>query len=245
MIPAQTRSHIVLSQDESCNFLSLHLRAQRPFILVRYGDGALECMAGKKGATCDREQYSEALGRGLRVAWEKVIGWHSTFVGNWSSASFSLTNSHHTAYEAEYTELLAGHRPTFLHFESLLLMRRSEALVNFYKTVQADSRRKLYMGPAGHVGAAKMLGADHLITPMGGVLPAVGKIRDELTERDFDVLLWGAGMASYIPVVQHWEFHRDRTYINLGSAMDPLFTGKTRIVQLSAREAREMFKELL
>ena len=67
----------------------------------------------------------------------------------------------------------------------------------------------------------------------------------------FDVLLWAAGMAGTIPVVRLWEKFPSRTYINLGSAMDPLTRsatepkGYTRSGQLSHARAKEFFRELL
>ena len=167
------------------------------------------------------------------------------YVGDWLSASFDAT-SIYARYEQHYAELIGDGKPTFLHFESLLLMRESQALLDFYRTVKADTRRKLYMGPAANAAAAKMLGAEHLVTPMTGLFDECPRLTHELFSRDFDVLLYGAGMAGNIPAICCWEEFPERTYVNLGSALDPLFMGrKTRMQQILPLKARIFFRSLL
>ena len=81
---------------------------------------------------------------------------------------------------------------------------------------------------------------------MKGLLDQVDRITEELMKFPFQILLYGAGMAGNIAAVKCWERFPDRTYINLGSALDPLFNAhQTRSQQLSHADARELFKELL
>ena len=235
------------SADESATILAAKLRAREPFFFVLFGDGAIECMSHRKGMTCDREPYTEALGAELLVAWLmlKCRSGGRVLVGDWQSASFD-GSSEHARYAEEYALMLEGWQPEMLHFESLLLMRESAALVDFYRAVKEDPRKKLYMGPVECGGAAKMLGAEHLPTPMHDLFGHVGRLTRELERKPFDVLLYGAGMAGNIPAVRSWVAHPERTYINLGSGIDPLFFGrKTRRQQISPERARVLFKELL
>lgn len=234
------------SADESAAFLAGKLRAQEPFFFVRYGDGALECMMHHRGMTCDREFYTEKLAAELWTAWQVLSRGQNVFVGDWLSASFDA-GSLHARYEWDYAKLLGKWKPEFLHFEALLLMRESAELVDFYRAVKEDPRKKLYMGPVECRGAAAMLGAEHLVTPMHDLLGHVDRLTKELEQREFDVLLYGAGMAGNIPAVRNWWKHQQhRTYINLGSAMDVLFMRhKTRRQQISPERARVLFKELL
>lgn len=234
------------SADESATILAAKLRAREPFFFVRFGDGAIECMSHRKGMTCDREPYTEALGAELLVAWLmlKCRSGGRVLVGDWQSASFD-GSSEHARYAEEYALMLEGWQPEMLHFESLLLMRESAALVDFYRAVKEDPRKKLFLGPVECGGAAKMLGAEHLPTPMHDLFRHIDRLTHELQRKPFDVLLYGAGMAGNIPAVRSWVAHPERTYINLGSAMDPLFRGKSRRQQISPERARVLFKELL
>ncbi len=230
--------------DQSAVFMKILLEKQQPFMYLRYGDGALECINGLgRGRTCDGEVYSPELAAGMQQAWDACVGKPNVYVGDWLSASFGTNRS--TEYRAEYAALIGDKKPNFLHFEALLLTRQSEALLNFYKAVAADKRRKLYIGPHEHGPAADILGCQHYITSMGGLLPRVDDIERSLGCINFDVLFWAAGMAGTIPVVKTWQRFPDRTYINLGSAMDPLTRGKTRSGQLTQVQAARFLHDLL
>jgi SAM-dependent methyltransferase len=237
-----------LTEDESAALLTGKLHRQEPFLFLRYGDGALECINGGllgQGHTCDGEQYAPDLGRALQDAWDRCIQGPNVYVGDWLSADFSHDRS--TEYRAQYAKLIGNAKPNWLNFGCLLVGRESGALLDFYRAVKADPRRKVYLGPAEHAPAAKMLGCEHVITPMRDLFACVDSIYEKLA-RDpfgFDILLWAAGMAGTIPVVKLWEKFPGRTYINLGSAMDPLTRGYTRSGQLTKARALEFFRELL
>jgi hypothetical protein len=231
-----------LCPDKSAAVLTEKIRRRERFFYLRYGDGALECMNRVTGQTCDGETYSPELGGELRRAWEVAVRGREVYIGDWLSASFD-PQTHWTRYDEFYLASLGNALPKMLHFEALLLMRTSTALVDFYRSVKEDSRRKLFMGPAGNAGAAAMLGAEFLETPMGDL--RIHALTESLAARTFDVLLYGAGMAGNIPVVRCWERWPERTYVHLGSAMDPLFRGRTRSQQIAPEEARTLFKDLL
>lgn len=235
----------MLTADESAVILTTKVRAGLPFFFVRYGDGALECLAGRDSMTRDGERYSLPLGDQLADCWRALMQRPElVYVGDWQAASFD-EKTEHSRYPEQYEAMFEGANPTRIHFEALLLMRNSPELVGFYRAVKQDTRRKLFMGPAWNAGAAKMLGADFLETPTHDLLSHADRLLAELRERPFDVLLYGAGMAGNIPAIRCWELHPERTFINLGSAMDCLFHHRTRNQQLSTAEARQMFKELL
>ena len=229
--------------DQSAEILTYRLIGQEPFIFVRYGDGALECIAGKTGGTCDGELYSKLLAEDLVRCWNLLFTRpEQVVIGHWLSASFD-ERSVSNRYESEYQALISqapntGTNPTFIHFESLLLMRDSVELVNFYKAVRNDKRKKLLMGPATWMPAADVLNTAFYGIPVIKDLHALkDEIRIGLDIRDFDVLLYGAGMAGNIPVIDHWNANPEKTYINLGSALDPLYRGRTRKQQLDYSSA--------
>lgn len=232
-----------LTAAASAQLLTAKLKAGEPFLHLRYGDGALECMAGHPGGTRDGERYTPELARALREAWDCAVG-PNVFVGDWLSASFDESSAH-AVYNDQYERLVGDSSlRSWIHFEALLLMPETQALMRFYRTLKDDRRKKLVMGPM--LGVAKMLGAKYLATPMRPDLHAYfvnGAPR--LWDRDFDVLIYGAGMAAQPHVVECWRRHPERTYINLGSGLDPLFRGQTRQQQIPVRRARLIFKGLM
>ncbi len=234
-----------LSADQTAALFAAKLRAREQFFFIRYGDGAIECIHERgRGRTCDGEKYSGQLGDALLDSWDRVLdNGAGVHVGDWLSASFD--GDYSSAYEIEYRELLSDRHPVMVHFEGLLLMRESAALVDFYRAVREDPRPKLFMGPRANAGAAGLLGADFLEVPMVDLFARVGDITHELRRHPFEILLWGAGMAGTIPAERIFAEHPDRTFINLGSALDPLFRGKSRSQQISPARARALFGELL
>jgi hypothetical protein len=231
--------------DESALILIDYLKRREPFFFIRYGDGALECIFdASKRKTCDGEVYTDELGRALMIAWARLSGSEATvFAGDWQSASFGGGSGNN--YELDRWKALSDNVPfRWIHFEALLLMRESAALVDFYRTVRADRRRKVYMGP--HAAAARLLRAFHLPTPMvPNLLEQREKLVAGLDAFEPEVVLFGAGMAGHVVAVDSWERDRSRTFISLGSALDPLFGNKSRSQQLGAAVLRKMFRGML
>lgn len=242
MPETKLKRYTSLDADQSAHRMAKMLRDRVPFFYLRFGDGALECISGHKGRTCDGERYSPELGVELLRAWVAASRGQNVYLGDWLSASFSGPKDQ-TRYESLYETLIGSARPKFLHFEALLLMRQSEALLDFYRAVKRDPRKKLLMGPKENAGAANMLGAEFLEVPMNNLFECRANILGQLFAREFDVLLYGAGMAGNIPVARCWEQYPNRTYIHLGSALDPLFRGRSRQQQLQPNVARKLFAE--
>lgn len=244
-------SGLMGNADASAIKLTTLLRARVPFIYVRYGDGALECIRGKIGRTCDGEIYSNGLANELIRCWNLLFSRNNVYIGHWFSAKFDSV-SPRGMYREDYENLIHiasemySHRPNWIHFEALLLMRISQSLKEFYITVRNDKRRKLLMGPKEWAPAAKVLDTDFYEIPVSSTLFSshLDDIRLELDTRQFDVLLYGAGMAGNIPVIDHWNALPEKTYINLGSALDPIYRGRTRRQQITAEQAQAFFRSV-
>ncbi len=240
MTPVQQQ--IVPTEDESVQVLTHRLERNLPFFYLRYGDGALECMHGCTGGTCDGEQYSPELGNAIRNAWQLALKNPNLYLGDWRTAYFDY---HYTGlYPEQYSALLAesDHELNLLHFEALY-MRESPALLDFYRAIKNDSRRKLYMGPAGNIGAATMLNAAHLVTPMGNL--SIEALTTMLCGSHADIVLFGAGLAGMVAAIQCAFKFPDRTYIHVGAALDPLFRGPSRSRHIPRSQARALFLGLL
>lgn len=240
----------MFNPDQSAVILTVQLEKQCPFIYVRFGDGALECINGKIGRTCDGEIYSDALGLELTRVWNLLFKKRNVYIGDWFSASFN-SKSPNGLYEFEYNRLVKSaltqkdaRQPHWLHFEALLFMRTTPLLLNFYKAIRNDNRKKLLMGPKEWYPASKILKTDFLEIPVSPTLfyNHLEELKQELALRDFDVLLYGAGMAGNIPVIDHWNAMPEKTYINLGSALDPMYRGRTRQQQIASENAVKYFQ---
>ncbi len=233
-----------LDQDETADLFARKLRRREQFAFVRYGDGAIECINRLgRGRTIDGENYSPQLGKALKLAWRQFMECRNVYVGDWLSASFG--NDRATEYREQYASLIGNRKPSFVHFEGLLLMRTSEALADFYRAARVDPRRKLYMGPAECGPGAELLGARFFEVPMQMLFEQIRPIIARLQQIDFDVFYWGAGMSGSIAAGELLENFPSRTFVNLGSALDPLYRGTTRKTQLSKADAVALLGDLL
>lgn len=234
-----------LTADESADFLRLALKAHIPFFFTKYGDGALELLNGLGSRTCDHERYTPELRDALEDSWQRLQGFEHLYLGDWLSARFDEEGT--GRYEDLYAMFTAGCGPVWLNYSALLLDRETPELRSFYRALKEDTRRKVLMGPREWAQAKRFLGADiHIVTPMGGVFPHIDQLREQIFKAEPEILLYGAGMAGTIPVIDHWwENSGDVTYINLGSALDAIYRGPSRKQALPQIKARHLMKGLL
>lgn len=228
--------------------MRLSLKAQIPFFFTKYGDGALQCINGIGTRTRDGEVYSSHLARELLRTWAMLKDRHKRlYLADWFSARFDAKQT--GLHEAEYLDFVKGCNPTWLNYEAVLIDRQTQPLISFYETLKRDPRRKVIMGPAEWLPAVKMLNADGIIvTPMGGVFEVRDFLLEQLVKTRPEIVLYGAGMAGTIPVIDHWGMlgmFTGATYISLGSALDPLFRCQSRIDQLPMHQAQRAFRHLL
>ncbi len=233
--------------DESALVLTRDTEARVPFYFIKLGDGAIECVNGYGKGTCDGEKYTPALAAELTRALKTLGMHHRLYVGDWMTAAFE-SHTERTRYAAEYGKLMSHvtvHR--WLSFDCLLLMRESAELLGFYRSVRNDARRKLLLGPSAWEPVARLLECNFLGLPvMHNLLDLVPQITDELIRQDFDVLLYGAGLAGHVSVIDCWTKHPDRTYVNVGSAFDPATArGRSRTQQISTHRAKAFLDKVL
>ena len=231
--------------DGDCAILTQMLANRQAFSYWRFGDGALECMFNRLGKTADGEVYSEAMGADLRSAinalTRKRLDNASVMIGDWATATNGSAPNYVDVWNGLFGDVPASR---LVHFEALLLNRRSKELFEFYRAVKEDDRRKVILGAPDNVDALDMLRSAYVCAPivpyqrLDVLISTVAKI-------PFDVLLFGAGMAGLLVAFWFWQRHPERTYIHLGSALDPLWRGNTRGGQLSKASARDFLKELL
>lgn len=228
--------------DDAADRLARHLRQGTPFGYWRLGDGAIECMSGRRACTCDGEWYNQQMGSDVANAIDDISKDSAQLIGDWETA----VNGSDPAHVDKWVKYFAKVPPRrTVHFEALLLNRQTRSLYDFYADVKADPRRKLVMGAEFNRPAAKMLNAEYLAVPLVDLYSCFAAVEKRLQDAEYDVLLFGAGIAGMLLAVGEWRKFPKRTYIHLGSALDPLFKGKTRSGQLSMAEARKFMGGLL
>lgn len=235
-----------LNADESVELLTKKILAREPFYFTKYGDGAIECIfgVGSGKQTCDLEVYTPHLAVQLKAAWDSLVSAPNVYVGDWLSADFN--GNYTSAYPEYYQKMLGTAKPVMLHFECVLLHRRSLSLAAFYRTLKHIDAKKVMIGPKEMQQAAIDLNCFKFIeTPMVDLYNNLDSIERKLLADPFDIVLYGTGMAGNIPITNVWKKHPDRTYINLGSALDPVYRGKTRTAQLPLHEIRKLMNGIL
>jgi hypothetical protein len=228
-----------MTADQGAATLAGYLRQRRPFFFARIGDGAIECLQGRKGQTCDGERYSLELAAELRKAIDALKSGGAIF-GDWRTA----VAGSEPKYVPEWEKLIEPAGRELLNYESLLLMRQSEPLVDFYRAARNDSRKKMYIGRDAVEAVATLDCRRGIVTSMKLDLEGTRLLIEDIRWESPSVILFGAGMAGLIAVVKYWQENPGVTCIHLGSALDPLFR-QSRQRQLPMKVARAMFKELL
>jgi len=235
-----------MTPDNSASIMTEYLIDNLPFFYLRYGDGALECI-NKLGAgkTCDGEVYSDELAKALLQGWDIAMKGKNVFIGDWLSTSFDYGQNTSNSYTEEYRQLIGQNRLNMLHFDALTL-RQSDVLLNFYYALKHSKRRKLYLGPGSHKDVTSLLNVEHYPVPIvHNLFNRIDLLTGVLKSSTCDIILFAAGMAGAIAALRCFKEFPNKTYIHLGSALDPLYRGRTRGHQLSPKDAKELFTKLV
>ena len=204
-------------RSELLAILTAAVRAGTPISFVKRGDGEEFCMAGERGENCDGHPYSAELGAALKEAFAFLEKRPDVFVAPWCD-------------QERYQVLL--------HIVGVDI----GATVAFWKAVGESARPKVFVGPARLEGAARMLGADHVVVPLQNAFSRYEAIRGELLARAKPrvIFVFCAGMPAKAWIAEVLQACRGASCIDAGSAFDPLFAGNTRTGQLDER-ARELY----
>lgn len=245
------------NQDQSAVILTEALRSGEPFCYSKWGDGGIECLhqINKFDRTCDGElAWSDddqaAVARAGWRTMRQAAARYTVYLGDWMTASDFGPNNEQK-HESEYYSMLAGANFIKLHYECLLLMRLTPALLDFYRAVKEDRRKKVLV-TSSIVGAAMMLDADLIRIPCpqeygnDTSVSIARRVVDQIQDSGAEVVLFAAGgVTQYAQSFLFDEGQSNLTSITLGSGLDPLFLGRTRSVQIEMRAARDYFREML
>lgn len=261
---------MTLGLEESTSFLTNKLKNKEPFVFVKFGDGDLYWMAQNPVAIAGGETYRPGIDEELRKAADTLRRLPYVYFGDQlTCASGPYLESEQTVFIKQSLEKngipfqleeFAGEHVSmqtivpderWLHFECLLLHRKSAELLEFYRAVKLDGRLKAFIGNWKLTASGIMLNANsslHSVVHENNAHAEKHRIASLVrfyTEAYWDILLLSAGRASKLIAAALAPQFPNRTIIELGSALDPLFIGRTRGEQLDPEVAREFFKDLL
>ena len=231
-----------MTADQTAILFAAKLRAREPFVHIRYGDADFAWMMGGTGHTCDQEFPRPGIADELARAWEQLWARPDFYLGDIETFRTPATD----AIRAYAARLLVGRDPSRLvHTEALLIHRLTPELLWFYQTLREDPRRKLLVSAGRTAAGAAMLDARHVEVDATRANTAVAETIGRIEAADWDILLTCCGRASKLIAGELSERHPDRTIIELGSGLDPLFVGQTRSEQVPMSKARSYFRDLL
>jgi hypothetical protein len=226
------------SADESVKFLTQKLKNREPFVFTKFGDGDLFWMRGEPVAIAGGETYRDGINDELVDAASILESLSHTWFGN------QLTCGSGPYLPIEQAMYVRTSR--WLHFECLLIHRLSPELLEFYRVLREYKHKLTIL----YIAGSHLLGGTRFCTIQlhcDGTT-AHRNWQDSVSyaqAKDWDVLLLSAGRASKMIAANLAIQFPTRTIIELGSALDPLFVGRTRSEQIDPQKAREYFKELL
>jgi len=211
-----------------------------PFVFTKWGDAEIEWIYGIGGGAAEREVRTPAKAALLTAAWLEFAKMPGLWLGDWRSAS-----NPQVQYPDEYERMLDHCVDVrYLHYETFLSMVLSIELRELFEAIRADPRKKMLVAPEPLFPAADWLGCDmmqraawsdgcdYAIEAADRILALAGSI---------EVAYFCAGRASKIMMSRVATIRPEMTLVDLGSALDPAFIGRTRSQQVPHHVAKEFF----
>jgi hypothetical protein len=211
------------------------LRDRVPFTFTKFGDGELFCMSGRRGDNCDHHLYTPELRHALTRAFQHLVQDSQVYVGQWYQKDLLRP------FERQF-----GATPRYVWYQLLLLMKLTPELLDWYTALAEQRRRKVFVGPARLIGASQMLRCNRFVeVPLVNAFNRYREVREILQSDAAEIFLFSAGMASKPWISDLLKMRRSITCVDLGSALDPVFVGRTRTSQVPTAQARYFFRTLL
>ena len=208
--------------DHSTERMIEWARSGTPFIYTKMGDGEIACLDGEQGVNCDGQNYSPELKERLSKAYDalsfqqKITG--RCIVNPWGSPCRIL---HHEGND-------------------------QLAVRDFWLAVRNMPAWKVYVGPAFMHGVVDFLQCSaHVAVPATRAFDLDEHIRRAIIDywKPGCCVIFTAGLASKCWIGDIASSHS--TCLDAGSALDPLFRGKTRTHQLDPHYVRELYRNFL
>lgn len=221
-----------MTEPETVALLVRLLNEHNPFVHVRFGDGDVffATNTGPK-LTADGEEWTPHLRAQLMEAWRKYARTPRLLLGDLETYDVSDGCEHEwnglrSMLEEYRADRLPDDPVTWVHMEALRA-GRGHALP-LYQGVSAFTGHKVFIGPERLHGAARMLGADHVVVPLHKAHEHAVDIAVQTQFLTPDLCLFAAGrggkiMQAVLASLMPWAMQ-----IDVGSGLDVLFTDLRR-----------------
>lgn len=216
-----------MTEAETVTRLVGLLEQRTPFVHVRFGDGDVFFMTGTgPKITGDGEQWSPLLAGRLHAAWRRCAVAPNLLLGD--IESYLVSDGCEQQWRSLLAELrqLRGSAPELVHIEALRAGFGYAA--PFYAAVAADPRAKVFVGPDRLGGAARMLGATHVVVSLEVAHEYAITTAETVAAGGYEVAVFAAGRGGKIMQGLLAESAPALTQIDIGSGLDILFTDLRR-----------------
>lgn len=219
-----------MTEQETVALLVDLLAQRQPFVHVRFGDGDVMFATGVGSVlTGDGEEWSPLLQEQLVYAWCRLAEYPGVLLlGDLETYAVS------DGVERQWGSLLAVFRWvrcnrdfTLVHMEALRV--GFGYALPFYKAVQKDDRRKVFVGPLRLCPVADLLGCEFLEVPLQVAWTRADTIADIIREEGWELALFAAGRGGkLIQGLLAAESSADLTQVDVGSGLDLLIADGVR-----------------
>lgn len=228
---------INLSKERLEIFIEM-LKNNKNFTIAKFGDGEmLNMIATYEGErNCDGNNYFRGLGDELIRSYIYFLCNPNAYICKWHSQIYNIQKEMDNDFKYDSAK--------FIYYDILThkIPFRQEQ-VNFFKTIQKSSRKKIYISHSGMTQALQpILNIDICIN-----IPSVNcylHINEILkTIRSFIdtnmIIMLSAGMCSKVIIAHLLSSHPENTFLDIGSTFDGLIRGSRDYNSISG------YKEIL
>lgn len=216
-----------------------------PFTYAKFGDGELICMSGQRGQNCDRHPYSTQLGDKLKKSLFELTSRDNVYIADWTAGNCPNIRDDFTNLEKFNKDNLADYG-MLLSLDSTL----KDPLREFYRSIKKCDEWKQVM----LVIPERLNGISQYIAPNATIINVplinafskydeiLSTIRDQLEEDA--IMISACGMNSKALIGELIAEYEGVTFLDFGSAFDPLLVGNTRTGQSKNATVQEFFDSI-
>ena len=218
------------------------------FSFIKFGDGELRCMMGCEGGDQEYLYYKE-LAQKLHAAWYFFNTKENIYIAKWNDHKPGMDGT--TDTERFLNDLISGTNVgvDFVNFEILLQNTLTKQKFDFYKTIKASKRKKIYVGPGRILPGIKgFLNTDLAIeAPYPDTFRYYDKVLEWTLKEacDNSIIMLSVGPVANLLIHDLVRYNPNITCLDMGSALEPLTFVNTREGQLPRVVVRKYYRKIL
>lgn len=215
---------------------------------IRFGDGEFLCMKGANGKNCDGHPYSRELGDKLINSYIELSKNPDIVIGTTIKL---LENSPSIKSYKKGLENDNSINPKIVDinfFNQLDENLNDDDLFHLFDFLRNSDKDKIYVAPDRLKGVCEMLDIDkHIKIPLVNAYSVHENVVNEIKgyKPSGGILFLSCGMMSPYISNEYLKIDPKGLVIDLGSALDPLFVGKTRINQAPQEVVQNYYSKLI